>query len=257
MTLPMPELVLVGVVSPSATLDVVFEISSPRPEDVQPSLDRVVSAFAQAGLFGGYVLPSAAPERSRLSLEPSVVRPGELHCRLQAELVDPRAFQILRNTIARLQMEDIHIRRITVRELGDHNRKRFIPPVPDEDNEDEIYPEISTRLGFEVDAGEIPVDKSRRCLVEYAQLVEAEHVVELAKRVDAWFEVVEEGGWSLPLGHPTEMNSLRGGVCQFDEVTAEISAFCFRASDEAWNVLANLLGAYAKQVAPVTKVIID
>jgi hypothetical protein len=253
----LPDLVVPARYLPSGSLNVVVDAAPSASDPKLSFVGEMLDDFVQAGSFGGYAHPTAEPERSNLIMHSSSSVQGGLQYRLQSDSIDLRAFQVLRNMIARLQLDDIFATRLVVSDTLTGDSKKITLPIPDEDNEDDVYPSVPARPAFNIELDDIGPGRARRCVVECANPVEADQVLELERRVDSWFALLEDGGFALPIGHPAEEDCLRGAVCQFDEFSTEISVLCFRASEEAWNVLINILTAYSKLVAPVTSVVIE
>lgn len=252
-----PELTLIGIGAPSATVDVILELPSGDIAFLQEGANVVMKSFVEAGRLGGFPIAAVEPTQSRLTLHSSVIQSQHLLYQLQTTYVTPQAFQVLRNQMARLQLIYPPVSRITVRQVGAKSPETVTAPVPAENNERRIYPPMSTKLNFAVEFEAIEGSHARRCVVEHAGVLPPEQVAKAAAPVNAWFELLEGSGFALPIGHPAETDSLGDSVSQFDEVSLEISVFSFRASEQAWNVLMNILGAYSKTGVPVTKVTIE
>jgi hypothetical protein len=250
----LPELILVGVTSGRAELDISIDLADGDHKVAKGPLDEITKAFVHPGELGGYPSPGTRPRNSRLRPIANAIASAGLGFAVEAERVDPRAFQLLRNMAARLRIEDVEVRRITVRARGLKAATPVVLPEPDDDNEDDVYPPTSDILGFEVFSEEEEPSYVRRCLLEYRSSLLGTDVLEVAKWVEPWFELLEQGAFAMPWGFPEEADSLRGSISQFDDITLEIVVDRFRASESAWNVLVNLLESYAGIDRLVTKI---
>jgi len=254
----LPSLVLSGSAGPKVSYEVTFDISTPVDEPVYEQLDWLIGVFAEAGGHGGFAVPSVSPSQSRLSLVSSSPSPPDSFlCKLGTNFVDQRAFQLLRNMAGRLKRQNINVRRIAVIELGSKAHQLVEAPEPSEENENDVYPEISSSVRLEVEGEESEFSKARRCLVEMRNPIEASHVLGIADWIKPWYLILEAGAFAMPIGLPDETDSISGSVTIFDEITVEISVDRFQASECAWNVLVNLLDAYSCISSPVSKVTVD
>ncbi|MEN3332475.1 MAG: hypothetical protein V7641_1840 [Blastocatellia bacterium] len=255
----LPSLVLLGVESPVASLELTIEFAARRREErAVKAINDMVHTFIRAGEHGGYSVPQLAPDQSRLTFVsgPKLLAP-RLAFELEAHHVDRRAFQVLRNMAARLEMERIEVGRITVRELREGNLRQDMLPEPDDDNEYDVYPEPSSQLSFVVDWVDTSFSKMRRCLVELRRPPKPSDVLDMANLVESWSHILEAGGFAMPLYLPDEIDSFGGPVSQFDEVTIEIVASHFMASETAWFVLVNLLDTYSRSAVRVATVSVE
>lgn len=254
----LPSLVLSGSAGAKVSYEVTVEIASPMDDAVFETLQWLIGAFAEAAAHGAFPVSSVIPGESRLTVVSSTVSPPDVFsCQLEAEFVDPRAFQLLRNMAGRLKLQEIDVTRITVTELGQDERPPVELPEPDDDNEYDIYPELSSRLGFAVEGEDSDFSKSRRCLVEMRDPVEASHVLGIRDWIQPWYLLLEAGAFALPVGLPDETDSIRGSVTIFDELTVEISVDRFLASETAFFVLINMLDAYGRTSIPMARIIVD
>ncbi len=253
----LPELVLKGVDGTSARLDIEFEVIGVDPKLTERSLIEITDAFVRGGEFGGYPMAGMPPRNCRMLQLPRAAGMTGLGLTIQAEGVDPYAFQCLRNMAARLRIEEIEVHRVTVRSLEAIAIETIVVPEPDEDNEEEVYPIMSDLLGFETSWEELEPSWVRRCLIEHQNSLLSEQVLDIAKWIDPWYELLEEGAFAMPWESPEEADSLRGSISQFDDVTIEIAVDRFQASECAWNVLVNLIEGYRCTGWPVSKVDIE
>jgi hypothetical protein len=90
-----------------------------------------------------------------------------------------------------------------------------------------------------------PLDDSRlrRCVTELKQPVEALHLDRLGDCSSTWFELLEAGAYSMPVGPAWETDCVGGAATIFDEFSVEISVNRFQASECAWYALLNMLDA--------------
>jgi hypothetical protein len=136
--------------------------------------------------------------------------------------------------------------------------RRVDLPLPDDSNDEDVYPTFSNHLPFSVDWVNVPFSMSRRCLVELTRPVEPADVQAVADRVELWGALLLAKGFALPSELPLEeIESFLGDVTQFDECTIEISVDRFQACATAWAVLVNLLDSYSRTGVGVAKVIVE
>jgi hypothetical protein len=258
MTRDFPPLELAAASAPLARQEVTFHIAEGDPAAAAGLLDAVLRRHVAPGDLGGYVAPGVPADRSHFRLVSAAeVSKGTVVFVVEAEYVDPRAFQILRNMIARLTEARTAVTRIVVRQLSPGvPRGGELAPASDE-NEDEVYPPLSNQLRFPIEWVNTQFSKSRRCEVEYSKPLGAPEVLEITRRVETWGRVLQAGGFATPAGLPGEVESVYGGVSQFDEYTVEIEVARFKASETAWNVVANLLDAHGRAASGVVKIVVE
>jgi hypothetical protein len=254
----LPSLVFFGSVVPDASYDVAFNISPPVDKTILEKLESQIKVFAEAGEHGGFVVPSESSDNSRLVITSSDhSKANMISFKLLANFIDVRAFQLLRNIAGRFKLMNAHIRGITVTQLGQKDQPSIDLPVPSEENEEDIYPEASEFIGFDVVWEESDFGNARRCLVEMYNSVNSSHALSLAEWIEPWYRLLEAGAFAMPIGLPDETESTRGSVTIFDDITIEISIDRFQASESAWYVLVNLIYSFSKKSSAVAKVIID
>jgi hypothetical protein len=149
------------------------------------------------------------------------------------------------------------VRRIVVRDQRSAGPHRASVPFPGEVDEEDVYPPPSSQLTFELVWEHTQFSKSRRCLVEMTQLLEAPELQAVAQRVQLWYGMLDSGGFVLPSDFPEDAESSSGRVTQFDEYSVEIAVLRFQASEMAWCVLANLLDTLSRSVSRVARMIVE
>jgi hypothetical protein len=255
----MSKLILVGVESPVTPLELVMSLSAGKGQEAASAVTALVERFVGAGRAGGYTLPSVAADRSRLELVPGVVvGSDQLTYRLEAKYVTGLAFQILRLMVGTVPGQSWAVGTILVREPRPGPLNRVELPLPDDENEDDVYPEMSVSVPIAVDWVETQFSWSRRCLVEFASPVQPNQLQAVKDRVNLWWALVEARGFVLPTDFPIEeILSTLGDVTQFDEFTIEIAVDRFHASEAAWEVLVSLLDAYSRSGVPIVNVDVE
>jgi hypothetical protein len=243
----------------SMTTRLVVELAAPLDEVTAEQIESAIDTFCRASDLGGFC------ERS--------VRPGECACRrvsserLQAAMrfelackgIDYRAFQVLRNMLAKLQEQGVR-----TRELAVFGTQRSLPedpiaPLIDEDNEELAYPPLhdAASLSF-ADENDASASWLRRCVVSVRVPVEQSHVDALRSLANPWFDVLEAGGFAMPLDFPWDVESVGDTVTQFEECSMEVTVLRFQASEEAWSVLANLIHMNASALGlDLERVVVD
>jgi hypothetical protein len=181
------------------------------------------------------ITPSLRYKSSRHAIEASV----------DSVEFDIRCMQVLRNILLREVECDEWLSSIVV---SSPNNSAAIGqqeplPIPEEETELAQYPRICEALGFECISEELGDTWVRRCMVEFVEPMQLEDLEMISTSADLWFDLLESGGYAFPMGHPRDIESVRGGVAQFDEYSIEISLMRFHASDMAWNALINMLRA--------------
>jgi hypothetical protein len=254
-----PSIVVWDFVSLSDSSDIVLKYIFVEEPDSTGLITKLNQIFADGGNYGGYAPVGVKPEQSSLhcSGEAKKLKSGIVSSVLKAEAIDLNAFQILRNMAGRLLLDGISIKKIEVEWPHQQKISKFELPVPDENNEEEVYPGRSEKIAFSINWEDSDFGKSRRVLVEMSNPLESDQVHILSQYVKPWFKLLEAGGFAMPVGPPHETDSIAGRISQFDEFTSKISVNRFQASETAWNVLINSIGHYSEKVSPVSRIIID
>ena len=255
----MPKLFLVGVESPTAHLRLRLELSAGKPDDALLEIDKLVRSFVTAGERGGYPSPDSAANVSRLTLSAAPqIKGRQIVCDLQAEHVDPRAFQIVRIMIGASRSSAWTAGSVTIEEVRTGTLRRIDVPLPDDLNDEDVYPDVSNLVPFVVDWVSTQFSMSRRLLAAFRYPIQPEHVDGVAELVRIWGDLVEANGFSLPTEMPLEeVESVVGPVDQLDEFTIECVVDRFEACETAWNVLINLLDAYSRSMFRMSKISVE
>ncbi|CAK8712870.1 hypothetical protein GMJAKD_02135 [Candidatus Electrothrix aarhusensis] len=217
-------------------------------------LSAITQQFVEAGKYGAYALEHIHPAQSSIFCQDYGGERSTIFV-LKTQAITPNAFQILRNMASRLSLDETMVSKIEISSEREARKKEL--PVPDEENEEDVYPTQSDKIGFRVNWEDSDFAKSRRMLVEMRTQPEPDAVYALQDYVKPWYEILEAGGFALPVGHPAETECIAGMVTQFDEFSCEIAVDRFLASETAWNVLVNMIGHYSQNVSPVSQVMID
>ena len=175
-------------------------------------------------------------------------------CSLAAEAITARAFQLLRHMAAAFRRQGVRVLRRTVANERGEPSLRQVPAVKDE-NEDLVYPVATPNPGFELIHEEIPASRTRRCLVEPRSSPD-QSMDTVTEWIRPWFELLELGAFTPPVAEPDFGQSIAGSVQIFDEATVEIVVDRFEASENAWNVLMNMLAALHRRKVPLHSVTI-
>jgi hypothetical protein len=176
---------------------------------------------------------------------------------LEATLLNPKAFQVLRNMVSGLRRDGLFVNRMLVTDRKEPGAQEKLLHAANEDNEEETYPTLSSRVLVPPAWEDSDFKKMRRCLVELLRPPETAEVQKYIDWIKPWYAVLEAGGFSLPIGLPHETDCIRGPPAQFDELTIEIVVDRFFASECAWIVLANMLDGYSRTSIPLSRLIID
>jgi hypothetical protein len=241
-----------------AEVELAFELSESVPDGLSRHLENVVATLAAAGQRGAYPLPTAAPADSRMVLlHGPLVSPIGLSFRLQVRHVDPRAYQLVRNMAYRSELAQDAVSRILVLAARDEAARVVELPVPNDENEDDVYPGLSDRGRIEVEWVNTEFSKSRRCLVLLAREPQTDDLSEIGRCAQLWGTLLEASAFALPAGFPGETESYAGAVTQFDSRSVEIEVARLEASETAWNPLINLLEAWGGANAMVESVIVE
>jgi hypothetical protein len=252
-----PLLLLGGIIDSTARVDVALELVETSAEPHAEQIASIVQSFALAGARGGFAEASTRPDRSKVNLLSDIeFEPGKVSFKLAVERIHFGAFQTLRNMLGNISHARHFIRRIVV---SDPETKGVAPITAAEitdENQDDLYPPISSQVAIYIDWGSGGSSKVRRFLVEFSQPPDAVRVAALADWLRPWCVMLEAAAFALPFD-VQESDSFVGTVAQFDEVTVELVIDRFMASEAAWNVLINMIDSFGLKRFPVSKVSID
>jgi hypothetical protein len=254
----LPALLIASAVQPTGDYSLTFAFSATSAEMALQHLRVILAKWLDLGLRGGFTHRRAAQGViPAIELVEESASGDTYRCRLLADAIDGRAFELMRNMAGRLVLENIEVRSVVVEEGGSTGEYRSIP-IPDDENETSRYPSLSPDLEFPIEFEDSEWGKSRRCRVEVRSGVRPGHVTGLAAWIEPWMVSLEAGAYSMPIGLPAEVDSIRGFISQFDETSIEISVMCYKASELGWNILMNCLGEYRRRTnVPLSRVTID
>lgn len=244
----------------SQELVVRFELEQPATAEQLDNLQKLVASFVAVGSFGGFARELVSPSESSLTLarfNPSF--PMQPTFLLNAQQIDVRAFQLLRNGAWRWSGQAQGLRSITVLDLTpvQHTDPIQLPDVTWA-TEDAAYPPQSRLLQIRVEH-EDPVEyhKQRRCVVEFGRKVPIEVFKSVVVPISAWLELAGEGAYCPPVKLPFEGEVWQENLGPYDEYSVELALALFEASEAAWNTLLNCLERYSKTSEPVVLVMIE
>ncbi|MGZ8942690.1 MAG: hypothetical protein ACXW00_07990 [Methylobacter sp.] len=236
------------------SVDFNLDVTDP---DTLELLQNCMLSFVTAGNQGAFPAPGLSPGsvwlRAGVFIQQS---PNRFVCELEGENFDMNGFELLRNMVEWLVRRDIDVRRIVVMSADPVDKPRLKPP-PTDNTEDAAYPAMSPVLGFEVTRDWIDDGKFRRCLVELSTHIDTSSVDRMVSCVSPWFQLLESGAFSLPVGHAWETDCVAGAVTIFDAHSIEITINRFQASESAWHALVNMIDSYWRNLLLVTKVTIE
>jgi len=224
----------------TGSYSLVVEVGKPLDAGTIEALRRVAALIAEAGQRGAFPAPGHSPGSSRMKIAYARQEEHRLLFLSDGEGFDLYAFELFRNMIHRLLRQGIETREIRVSDLQRPLITPYRKPEPNDQNEYDAYPSPA-HVRFAVEAEDFIPTKMRRCLVELALPVEAFHVHQIQQWIAPWFDLIEAGAYALPVGHATEVDSLRGDVELFDEQSIELTVNRFQASETAWGTLVNML----------------
>jgi hypothetical protein len=254
----LPALRLASAEQPTGDYRLTFALSAESADVVRQQLRLLLAKWQDLGVHGGFTHPrAAAGVIPQIEVTEESYADDTYQCRLLAHPIDTRAFQLIRNMAGRLMLQGIEVRSVVVQERGAGGEHQRVP-IPDDANETLLYPSISPHLEFSVEFEDSEWSKLRRCLVEMRSGVKPVHVTGVSSWIQPWVTSLEAGAYAMPVGLPTEVDSLGGFTSQFDELSIEISVMCFKASEMGWNTLLNSLGDYARRAAaPLSRATVD
>lgn len=236
-----------------------LERDSPWPDDDVVAVTAVVETFVAAGTRGAFPCPGIAPAQQQLALVGAgVVNGPTLGYWFRGQHLDPRAFQLVRHMVSRLEPPGDSVVRISAGVTGPGVPPRRNLPVIDYDNEGSEYPQAVDVPGFGVYWDDsLSYSKARRILVELTAEIEGPPVDDFIAHVACWGALLEAGALALPLGLPDVMDNVMGMITQFDAFTLELEVPVYQSSEVGFDLLINLLSAYHARERPIRLVTIE
>lgn len=238
-----------------------IELVAPLDNTGDAQIDSTIEMFCTVASLGGFCEEKAPLGGCHCRVLSREMVSGRLQFELECQGIDHRAFQVLRNMLAKLREEGVHMRKVSVWTTSVNLPQEPVAPMIDEDNEEQNYPPVHLGAAPEI-AGEEEEDVGgswfRRCVVAVRAPVGQAQVDALRSLANPWFEILEAGGYAMPLDFPWEVECVGDTVTQFEETSLEVTVLRFQASEAAWSVLSNLI--YMNAVAlglDVERVVVD
>lgn len=220
-----------------------LEAADPLTEAAIGQIDHVVLLLAKVASHGGFPAPRSAPPSARMEIGPAHLEARNiLVFDVDGNDCDLRGFELLRGMAERLVRNDVRIEAIALesKSIAPGGRLQL---EPTDDTEYEAYPALSPLIRFPLVREALDDTKSRRALVDLVTPVRKDEVDRLEEWLRPWFQLLEAGAFALPIGLPSETDSIAGATTLFDEQAIEVSINRFQASECAWNVLVNMVDA--------------
>jgi len=219
----------------------IVETGADLDEEVRGTILSRIQTLARLGDSGGFPAAGISPGASRFRVGGARTQdPHRLACLIEMENIDLYGFELLRNMYERLVRDQIDVLQIRLAPEASVTDAK-VKALPTWDDDFDEYPPVSPEVRYRLEGEEREFGKMRRCLIELRTIVEAEHVDHLADWVKPWFDVLEAGAFSRPVGPAWETDCIRGSVALFDEVSIELVVNRLQASETAWHPLINML----------------
>lgn len=260
----MPDQIPISLVQMPGRLDGLFvlevEFFDPPTEDFDKDLVDLVGHWLGLGASGAFCVEHSSPHQAAMSLkEFSRLNDTRRRWHLAAERCDPRCLRVLRNILVGFSLDVHPLQTIRIDIPGSVGQPlKPLEPV-NLGNESELYPEISSELGFPVDWEPSGSPWSyRRFVVQFGEPTSDVIVEAVAALIDHW-------EWVAVDGFPMTEEDLESGKCSiedvrthlFDEYSVETVVGQFGGSEAAWNSLLNSLGSFHRTTQPITRVTIE
>jgi hypothetical protein len=238
--------------------ELIVELAAPLDDAGGDLIDSAIEVFCTAAALGAFCEESAAPGSCICRVLSSDRPSGRVQFELECRGIDHRAFQVLRNMLAKLNEEGVRARELSIRSTSIRLPEVPVAPLIDEDNEDEAYPPLHRGASVEVADEDVGGSWFRRCVVMLRAPVGQAQVDALGSLASPWFDVLEAGGYAMPLDFPWDVECVGDTVAQFEEDSMEVTVLRFQASEEAWCVLGNLIFMNATALGlAVERVVVD
>ena len=228
-----------------------IDLREPCTAEGADTLAETVEAFCAHAQAGAFAEASTPPGGCRCTLAASTPGAGGLHHDYEIDChgIDWRSFQLLRNMLAWPGPEVLQVRGLTVAGGPWHLPQPAAAPLIDDDNEDTAYPAVHAMVAMGYADEQAPIEGwCRRALLYLHAPVAQDHVDAIESLVLPWFELLEAGAYALPVGWPWEVQSVGDAVTPFEEDCVEINVLRFKASEQAWASLGNLIWMNAQRV---------
>ena len=257
MSIDFPTLRLPSARAGRCSWELCVQTAHPLDAPAAARIGAVLQTLAEAANHGAFPLVGSPPAASRLALGGQHLdAQNMLVVLVEADNFDPRGFELLRCMAERLVRQEVLVRAIAIGERG-HAWQATARPAPDDDGEYEAYPPRSSLVRFEVLREPLDDSRSRRAVVDLVDAVRPGDVEQLSAWLRPWQHLLDAGAFAQPVGLPSQTESVAGATTLFDERAIEVSVNRFRASECAWDVLANMIDACWPDVRRVSKLMID
>lgn len=220
-----------------------LQAAAPLTEAAIGQIGHMVVLLARAASHGAFPAPRIAPSSARMTLGPVQMEHRNIVLfDVDGDGCDLLGFELLRGMAQRLVRDDVRVEAIEL-EPKENLRGGRLQLAPTEQTEYEAYPAMSALIRFPLVREPLDDAKSRRALVDLVTPVHKTQVDRLDEWLRPWFLLLEAGAFALPVGLPSETDSIAGATTLFDERAIEVSINRFQASECAWNALVNMVDA--------------
>ena len=232
----------------------------------QASFDEladVLNGFVDIGNAKAFVARDADPDRCSMRIREMRRNQADvLECLVDVAFCDQRYARVLRNVIVGMnEILEQPLLEFRVDPETHQASDRDLPTIVEEQEvrEGRFYPDVSSRLGIDVDVrSPSSYQSGRRLWLATSRELSPPLVDELTALADQW-------GSLLMTAFPTDEGALTEGLSmvlnvsgsQHDEVTYEVSVDQFIAAEAAFNPLVNMLALRTRVDVPVIELAIE
>jgi hypothetical protein len=220
-------------------------------------ISDIVHVLSKGASHGAFPAPGVEPASAYLRIGKTGVEESRvLVFEVDGDGYDWRGFQLLRSMSERLLRYDIKVLRVAL-SSSSAPWDEVPTPLPTDETEYDAYPAMSSLIRFQTIREPLDDGKSRRAIVDLFTEVDKSQLQRLDVCLRPWFHLLEAGAFALPVGLPSETESIAGAVTLFDAQSIEVSINCFQASECAWNAFVNMVDACWADMRFVSHVTIE
>ncbi|MDX8507950.1 hypothetical protein [Mesorhizobium captivum] len=209
---------------------------------------EMLSAVADIGARGGFTAGAIAPKFvvHRTNFDTHTFRAD-----LEMAAIDGRFLECLRSSLVASGKTDAYI---ALELLAAANGNRHELPYPDEVDGRPVYPARRIRLQFVLTIDATITSRMRRLVLTMRGPQSPTEIAAVEDWITPWANALVNGAFVLPHIDPEIAANVFGGVQLFEEDSIEIVVDRFDSSEEAFDVLINMLDRFASDHAAIRRV---